>query len=282
MGILFVFSGVFSSESWAQNHINKDSIQQAKKLRRLQRKENRQKLDFSIDAVRFGVEATYAFQGILSNDMVNFYRNIRKYEGSFDVTFLENSWCLIGDFGRWESQRIANVPFNGYQYQNQGYYFRLGADYNILKHMKQKFTQDAIFLGMRFGQAIGNHNITFIATNVPWKFYDIKDANGNLTALGQTRYLEELPSKNFTANWFELVTGLRATVWKNFQMGYTFRYKILASVRNQHENLAVNEIPGFGTTELTAKPSFSYHLFYRLPIQKSRKDVVEKLLKEPK
>ena len=280
IGILIILSSIFSSESWAQNHINKDSIQQAKKLHRLQRKQNRQKLNFSIDAIRFGLEGTYLFQGLLSKNMADFYSNIRKYEGSFDVTFLDNSWCLIGDFGRWESQRIANVPFNGYQYQNHGYYFRLGLDYNILKHMKQKFTQDAIFLGMRFGQATGNHTIRLLVTNIPWKFYDIRDENGDLTDLRQIRYDTELPSRNFTANWFELVTGLRATIWKNFQMGYTFRYKILASVQNQHENLAVNEIPGFGTTEITAKPSFSYHIFYRLPLRKSPKDAVKKLSKK--
>lgn len=255
-----------SNSLQAQNHINRDSIRLAKKLRRLQRKEKLQNFKFTFDAVRFGLEGTYLFQGLLSEKIGSFYANTRKLEGTTDFTFLKNTICLTTGMGYWSVSRLTNVPYNGYQYQNTGTYFRIGLDYNILKHMKQKFLEDAIFIGFRFGHVAGKHKINMLVKNIPWNWYDIRSKkNGKLS---QFRYSADLPYKNYTANWFELVTGLRATVWRNFQMGYTFRYKVMMTIKNQHKNLFVNEVPGFGTTELKAKPSISYHVFYRIPFKK--------------
>ncbi len=277
---LMAFFIVFSTQIQAQNHIDKDSIRLAKKLRRLQRKEKRQNLKLTLDAFRFGIEGTYALQGLLADTISSFYANTRKLEGTADLTWFDNALCLMGGGGYWSALRLTNVPFNGYEYENNGIYFRAGLDYNILKHMKQNFSEDAIFLGLRFGQATGRHKIRTLVQNIPWNWYDLRDEDGDLT---QFRFSNRISYGNYTANWLELVTGLRATVWRNFQMGYTFRYKVLMSVQNQHKKLTVNEIPGFGTTELTAKPSLSYHIFYRIPLRKKQKiEEIESPIKDMK
>ncbi len=222
----------------------------------------------TFDAVRVGADLTMWGASLFIKDLSqigNYYNNTRQFALTVDAAMFDNRFFLLGEVGYSDIRRnlksVLSISPNrgGFSYDNVGWYWRAGLDYNL---MWKNFKKDAILVGLRYGTAYYKDVLDYGQIAVPWDFVVIENVRSN-------RYERLITnSNNKPAQWFELTTGLRVTVWRNIQMGYTFRYKFLISENLGSAELVSNEIPGYGTTNVRRKPAFSYHLYYYIPLPK--------------
>lgn len=136
------------------------------------------------------------------------------------------------------------------QYSNDGRYWRLNLEANFI--YKSPF-QSKLFVGLGYARATFDDKLIF----------QTEDAFGTT----------EIVSSNdrARARWFELTTGVKVRVWKQFYMGYTVRYKFLKEVN--FDNLIPGDIPGFGENRQDDKDQFgfNYYLYWRFPVRNSAK-----------
>ncbi len=176
----------------------------------------------------------------------------KSFEVSADVETLNNLYPTI-EYGQ---ERVAETfkPNNSqYDYSSQGYYYRLGADYNFLK-IKGSSQYDMLFLGLRYGFAKMYHSANNISVvNGYWG-----DFSGG-----------EVPKNKINAYWSEAVFGIRAELFKIFFMGWSLRGRIMISKTHDDQMDAYN-IPGFGKGNKWSGFGFNYSIYYKIPIWKEK------------
>ncbi len=130
-------------------------------------------------------------------------------------------------------------------YKTAAPYFRVGLNYNV---QYQKKSPGYIYAGFRVGYSSFSYDVDGPSMidpvwggEVPFHFADIK---GN-------------------ALWTELLVGVRAQIYKNFHMGWSFRYKVRLNVKEGF-NTSPWYIPGFGASDNTTFGA-TYDLVYRIP-----------------
>ncbi len=133
----------------------------------------------------------------------------------------------------------------GFIYKSSAPYFRIGMNYNT---MFKKKSLSHLYVGVRYA---------FSAMS-----YDVKGP-----ALKDDIWPGEVPfeysGEKTTAQWIELVIGVRAQIYKNFLMGWALRYKSRLSVK-ENVNTTPWYIPGFGENKSTTF-GVTYSLIYKLP-----------------
>lgn len=133
-----------------------------------------------------------------------------------------------------------------FDYQNDGYYFSLGPEVNMLKNSANG---NALTFGLRYGQAEFNDKLTFESTG---GFFGDRTLSGS--------------NPDLTARWMELTLGLNARVFKNLSLGYTIRYKVLRSVKDIGE-MAPYDVPGFGLYEDNTGVQFNFYVGWVIPLR---------------
>ncbi len=114
-------------------------------------------------------------------------------------------------------------------YSTTAPYARIGFDMNLLKN---KFQENRLFVGVRFG--ISNYNYDY--SGIPMKD-PVWEGSSTL----------DLSDVNATSYWGELVFGVQVKVWSNFHMGWSVRLKKdFSTTDNQYSK--PHFIPGYGTT----------------------------------
>lgn len=115
-------------------------------------------------------------------------------------------------------------------YKTDAPYFRIGVDYSF---NKKKRTGNRVYAGMRYGFTSFKYDISSPAFQDPvW---------GTVLPFSYTG----LQGK---AQWGEIVFGVQARIWKIFHLGWSVRYKVRFSHK---ENTAGNAwyVPGFGKND---------------------------------
>lgn len=227
---------------------------------------------FSLDAVRIGADLTWLGGSLFIKDLSGigvYYNNTKQFAVTVDAAMFDNRLFVLGEVGYSDIRRnlksVQSISPNrgGFSYDNTGWYWRAGLDYNL---MWKNFKKDAILVGLRYGTAYYKDVLDYGQIATVWDFI-VDDRIGIFN-----RYERLITnSNNAPAQWFELTTGLRVTVWRNIQLGYTFRYKFLVSQNLGSAELVSNEVPGYGTTNVRRKPAFSYHVYYYIPLPKKAK-----------
>ncbi len=156
------------------------------------------------------------------------------------------------DYGR--SAQDYTMPNNG-DYHNKGSYWRAGVDVNLLKKDPDR---NMFFFGLRYAGSSFSENATIVTID-PY--------------FGESR--KSINNPSVTANWVELVTGLRVKMFKQFWMGYTARMKMAPSVKGDAE-MASYAIPGYGIREEGIYWGFNYQIFWSIPIIKEKKPLQKK------
>jgi hypothetical protein len=246
------------------------------------------------DAIRFGVDLTWGINGVFSKDGVfgetqTYYANNQAFEVTTDMSFKDNRYFVVADIG-YATSRFLKPNFNlalrkvdnGFQYDIQGSYFRIGLDYNF---MRRYFNNEVMFVGFRYGQSFFSHSFAY--NPLPDSVWNV-----NFDPTQRTPIME-MEQSGLTANWGEITSGLKVNLWKNIFLGYTVRIMFLGSVSGgkevlkrsfvptsyiQHTStatLTANNIPGFGNTEETVKLGFSFYAYYRIPFRKRPEIVLE-------
>lgn len=148
---------------------------------------------------------------------------------------------------------LNNIKLNKdslYDYYSNGYYTRIGVDYNFLK-TENINAGEMMIGGIRYGHAFFSH----YAENI-----FIKDSYwGNFNG--------DLSKKTLNAQWIEFVAGLRTEVIKNFFLGWTLRGRILIS-KSKNNPTEPYWIPGFGKGSATSSFGFNFSIFYNIPLYK--------------
>ncbi len=275
------------------------------------------------DAIRIGYDFSYGLRGLFSaSGVVNatptagvpqgaaqysFFGDNINIDLMADMSFGDNKYFVTLDAGYSDINRVkpstqnintttsatpSRKVVNGFRYTNTGTYFRVGLEYNF---MRRYFNNEAMTIGFRYGQSFFKHSLecTIIADSL-WGI--------QLKELPYPPPAGFLKQSGLTANWFELNTGLRVNIWRNFFMGYTIRLMFLIGVQGNETllqrnfvfegvddfppyepfksfvgqgALVANEIPGYGNTEDAFKLGFGIFAAYRIPLRQRPVVVME-------
>jgi len=137
-----------------------------------------------------------------------------------------------------------------FDYASSGAYARAGVDYNLLP-VKDRSVHHSLFLGFRYGVSIFNHHAeNVLIPNGYWGDFILDSYENSLTA-----------------NWLELVGGMKTEIVSNFFLGWSLRYKIL--LNPEMDPLVTPQmIPGYGSGAADRGFGFTYSIFYKIPLFK--------------
>lgn len=214
------------------------------------KKKPRQPLTWSIDGIRLGTDFSYPVWMIFEPDD-------QRVEFSAELN-VSNRFFAVLETGY---SRIRSVrPPNSFEYINRGFYVRAGFDYNLLHRLLR---DEALFIGMQYGQARFEHEIFYIVNDSYWgirdlDFNDVPDFPARATDTGMS------------LSWVEATAGLKARIWKQFYAGYTFRFQFRLQTVDG-ENMKATSVPGFNKTTNGFNIGFGYHIWYQIPFRKKTK-----------
>jgi hypothetical protein len=188
-------------------------------------------------AIRFGTDVI----SLVKNQVGGSFSG---WEANADIDL--GRYYLAADYGHWG--RTEDLKTGGL-YMNDGTYWRVGVDANLL--MKDP-DRNMVFLGFRYGRSMYSESSS-VTTSDPF----FKTTTTQFT------------NPAVTAGWGELTGGIRVKIWKEFWMGYTARMKFGAGVHGETQ-MKTYEIPGYGVKSTGLTWGFNYQIFWRIPFTKTK------------
>ena len=200
--------------------------------------------------VRFGVDLFKLSRSFYEKD----YRGL-EVVGDYRLTRKHYIAAEIGN----ENKTVDDDRLN---FTTQGTYVKVGFDYNTYQNWLDM--ENMIYVGLRYGAS------SFSQTLNTYKIYNPND------------YFEEAPVKEGTkfsglsAQWLEVVVGVKAKLFNNVYAGFSFRMNRLFS-QKKPETFDNLYIPGFNRTyDGNFGVGFNYTISYFLPLYKSTVKAKEK------
>ena len=139
---------------------------------------------------------------------------------------------------------------NNYWYKGKpSFYGKLGFNYNFMYKSNPDYQ---VYLGFRVGYSSFN--------------YEIKDVTISSDYWGQTNNFT-IADQHSTALYGQALAGLKVNIWKNFALGWSFRYGFKMNTKNG-TNAIPWFIPGYGTGALNA----TFSLIYSIPIHTEKRE----------
>lgn len=175
----------------------------------------------------------------LTEGLITDIRTGHQFQGSVDFY----KYFFVFEYGMQHTSRG-----NGYIYESDGTFFRLGPEVNLLKNAKDG---TSLTFGLRYAQNHYSDEIGFTIHDNPF-VEDLVVTEGN---------------PDLRSRWVELTTGLNVNVWKGLYMGYTIRYMVLRKVKGI-DDFAPYDVPGFGLYENNVGVGFSYFIGWAIPLRK--------------
>ncbi len=165
-------------------------------------------------------------------------------EVSVDVELQENYFAVL------EAGMMAvDVKKETHRYQAGGYFFRLGADFNILGRTPEN-PNDLVLLSLRYGYGTMDHEAPFIV--IPDPFW------GN--------HQTALPSEKYRAHWIEAGMGLKTELFHNIFIGWSLRGRLLVA-STKDPAMEPYFIGGYGKSNGNTTLMLHYHVLYRIPLR---------------
>lgn len=176
--------------------------------------------------------------------MAGLYPRGIEINGFYDL----NERFSIAVDGGFSSFRHENY---NYLYENNGVYFRMGADYNLLNPL---LAQGRYYAGIsaRYGISLFSHNVPSIEYQNYW---------GSYLTSGESSF--------HAAHFLEATPGLRAEIFSNFFIGWGVNLRMLVFSGTGKHMRAV-DIPGFGNGSKPVSAGVNYYLSIRIPYRKKR------------
>ena len=134
-------------------------------------------------------------------------------------------------------------------YSNDGYYFRVGADYNFIHKDKGG---NVAFFGLRYGHSIFSEQLESVVNDPVWGHATVSDTNTDTPA-----------------GWFEMVGGIKVRIFKIVWLGYTARYKFFLKTKDT-TTMEPHDVPGYGRTDKNTTWGFNYQVLVNFPLRKKR------------
>ncbi|HHP7242655.1 MAG TPA: DUF6048 family protein [Cyclobacteriaceae bacterium] len=163
-----------------------------------------------------------------------------RFELQADVDF--GRYFAVAEFGR----EFFTSDSKDYAYDNQGNFYRLGVDYNFIPYNPER---NMIFGGLRYARSNFNEEVKFTQNSNIWGDSPISREN-----------------ESISANWFEIVVGMKVRLFSNLYSGFTTRIKFIKNIDHQG-SFTPFQVPGFGKNEKSANLGFNYYFFYRFGLR---------------
>lgn len=162
-------------------------------------------------------------------------RSGQHFQASVDF----HKYFFMVEYGTQQTQRGERFS---YQYENNGSYFRLGPEVNLLKNS----VINTLNFGIRYARSTFDDQVSFTKT--------LDNGTVNPTEIPVNE-----SNNGVVAQWAELTAGLNVNVWKGMYMGYTIRYKFRRKITG-NDVLTPYDIPGFGLHENRLGVGFNYFI----------------------
>ena len=141
---------------------------------------------------------------------------------------------------------------NNYTFKcNPSLYGRIGVNYNFFFN---NGSESFFAVGLRYGLTSFSYN---------WENITFNDSYWDDEVVANT------PQEQAFAHWGEVVIALRVQIYKNFFMGWSGRFRLLAGCDSSQYGDPYF-IPGFGPKETAF--GFTYTVGYNIPIKKKEKE----------
>lgn len=166
---------------------------------------------------------------------------------------LTKKYYLAGEIGN-EDKTVEEDQLN---FTTKGTYFRAGVDYNLYENWLDM--ENMVYIGARYG--VSSFSQTLNSYTI-YNRYPYFGASQEITS-GEK-------FSGLSAQWVEVLMGVKAKVFNNFYVGFSFRMnKLLSNKKPQNfDNLY---IPGFNRTyDGTFGAGFNYTVSYFIPIYKTK------------
>ncbi len=176
---------------------------------------------------------------------------------------LSNKYYVAAEFGFLNKQ----VDENYYDYETKGQYLKIGANYNLYENWLDM--ENEIYLGLRYGystfsQTVNNYTINSDVILPEYQVNQNKEYNG------------------LNASWGEFVIGMKAEIYNNVFLGFSFSGKKIISTK-EPDNFKNLFVPGFNRIYLNDGGfGFNYTISYRLPIYKKERVKAKKIKEKDK
>lgn len=177
--------------------------------------------------------------------LYNIYdRKTKNFEGFLSVDI---------DTGRSVVLEVGHLSYEysqyNYDYLNNGLFFRLGMDFNLLKP-ETAIGKYYAGIGLRYGLSIFTSEVPFLKHDNYW---------GSVTG--------SVPSSTHSAHFIEASPGIRTELFKNVVIGWTIRLRILI-YSSTGKDLKAVYIPGFGNGTRSFSPGINYYIIFSIPYKK--------------
>ena len=172
---------------------------------------------------------------------------------------------LAAEIGN-ENKTVDDKQLN---FTTEGTYLKAGFDYNTFQNWGNM--ENIISLGLRYGVS------SFSQTLNSYTIYNFNQYFGESPVVISGEKFEGL-----SAQWIELVAGMKAEVFKNVFVGFSFRLNRLLSQKlpNNFDNLY---IPGYNRTyNGSFGVGFNYTVSYFIPLYKTTVKAKEESKKKKK
>lgn len=180
-------------------------------------------------------------------DLSGFVRNIWERETlpvEFSVDFEWRKNHFIAAEAGWLNVEVAKET---HEYTAGGYFFRAGADFNILERSPEH-PNDVLLLSLRYGFGKLDHEAPNIIISDPlWGDY-------------QTG----IDAETYSAHWLEAGIGMKSEIFSNVFLGWSLRGRLRVSSTSD-PGMEPYRISGFGKSQNTTL-TFHYSILYRFPL----------------
>lgn len=177
-------------------------------------------------------------------------------EVSVDVN-LKNKFFPVVELGYGTTDAWSDNE--GIRYKSSAPYLRVGMNFNM---MYKKKTENIFYVGLRYGLTSFKYDVSTPSFTDPIWNNEIPNPGLEDGIWGGSTPYSHTGLKG-SMQWFELVVGVRAQIYKNFLMGWSVRMKYRTS-SSASEYADPWYVPGFGTYG-SSQMGLTYSLIYKLP-----------------
>jgi hypothetical protein len=195
----------------------------------------KEKEAIELKGIKFGLNVGRFSDYLLKPERVS-------YETSFDFN-LSNKYFGVFEAG----YSKIELEKDNYLYLSDGYFFKLGMDYNMLK----KQPTDYLGIGIRFGWADFSQSASNVIINSD--HWPTSPTLFNPESLG--------------TYWLEASLGIKGEVFKNVYFGWSALIKIRVA-GEKDLNVQPYDIPGYGSAAKGINLGANYYIFYQIPFNR--------------
>ncbi len=185
----------------------------------------------------------------LGIDISGFARHLIEPETITGEITLDVEWRKSHFFAIEAGLLEVDVEKETHVYQADGYFIRIGADFNILERNPDS-PNDVLLASLRYGYGKLEHEAPFVL--IPSPYWGARET--------------VIPAESYQAHWLEAGIGLKTEIWNNIFLGWSLRGRLMISDTSAPA-MDPYFISGFGKSGNNTSLSFHYQLMYRLPLR---------------